>query len=66
VRREIADRGDSRLALLLAGVELYAVLGREFDLLEIMRSFAHDMQQVVEGTPTVRELEQLFERAPPS
>jgi hypothetical protein len=66
VRREIVDRGDSSLALLLAGVELYAVLGREFDLLEIMRSFAHDMHQIVEDTPTVRELEQLFERDPPS
>jgi hypothetical protein len=66
VRREIAERGDGRLALVLAGVELYAVLGREFDLLEIMRSFAHDMHQAVEGTPTIRELEQLFERDPPS
>jgi hypothetical protein len=64
--REIAERGDHRLALLLAGVELYAVLGREFDLLEIMRSFAHDMQQAVEDTPTVRQLELLFERDPPS
>jgi hypothetical protein len=66
IRREVAVRGDSRLALLLAGVELYAVLGREFDLLEIMRAFAHDMHQAVEGTPTVRDLEQLFERDPPS
>jgi hypothetical protein len=66
VRREIADRGDGLLALLLAGVELYAVLGREFDLLETMRAFAHDMHQAVEGTPTVRELEQLFDRDPPS
>ena len=66
VRREIAERGDGRLALVLAGVELYAVLGREFDLLEIMRTFAHDMHQAVEGTPTIRELEQLFERDPPS
>jgi hypothetical protein len=66
VRREIAERGDHRLAMLLAGVELYAVLGREFDLLEIMRSFAHDMHQAVEGTPTVRQLEELFERDPPS
>jgi hypothetical protein len=66
VRREIAERGDRRLALLLAGVELYAVLGREFDLLDTMRSFAQDMHNVVEGTPTVRELEQLFERDPPS
>jgi len=66
VRREIVARGDNRLALLLAGVELYAVLGREFDLLEIMRSFAHDMHEVVEDTPTVRELEELFERDPPT
>lgn len=66
IRREVAVRGDSRLALLLAGVELYAVLGREFDLLEIMRAFAHDMHQAVEGTPTVRDLEQMFERDPPS
>lgn len=66
VRREIAERGDFRLALLLAGVELYVVLEREFDLLEIMRSFAHDMHQAVEGTPTARELEELFERDPPA
>ena len=65
-RRDVAVRGDSRLALLLAGVELYAVLGREFDLLEVMRSFAHDMHQAVENTPTVRDLEQLFDRDPPS
>lgn len=65
-RREIAEQGDARLALLLAGVELYAVLGREFDLLEIMRSFAHEMHQAVEETPSVRELEQLLERDPPS
>ena len=66
VRREIAERGDFRLALLLAGVELYAVLEREFDLLEVMRTFAHDMHQAVEGTPTARELEQLFDRDPPA
>ena len=48
-------------------MELYAILGREFDLLEIMRSFAHDMHQVVEGTPTVQaSWKQLFERDPPS
>lgn len=65
-RHEIAELGDHRLALILAGVELYAVLGREFDLLESMRAFAHDMHQAVEGTPTARELEDLFERDPPS
>ena len=66
LRREIATRGDAHLALMLAGVELYAVLGREFDLLEIMRTFAHEMHQAVEGTPTARELEELFDRDPPS
>ncbi len=64
--REIAERAMGRLALLLAGVELYEVLGREFDLRKIMRSFAHDMQKAVENTPTVRDLEQLFDRDPPS
>lgn len=64
-RHEIAEHGDARLALMLAGVELYAVMGREFDLLEIMRTFAHEMHQAVEETPSVRELEQLFERDPP-
>ena len=64
-RRDIAERGDERLALLLAGVELYALLGREFELLEVMRSFAHDMHEAVEGTPTARELEELFNRELP-
>lgn len=65
LRHEVAERGDERLALLLAGVELYATLGREFELLEIMRAFAHDMHEAVEGTPTARELEELFNREPP-
>ena len=65
-RHEIAELGDHRLAMILAGAELYALLGREFDLLEVMRAFAHDMHQAVERTPTARELEELFEREPPS
>lgn len=66
LRREVEERGDGRLALLLAGVELYATLGREFELLEIMRAFAHEMHEAVEGTPTARELEELFDREPPA
>ena len=65
LRHEVAERGDHRLALLLAGIELYASLGREFDLLDIMRAFAHDMHEAVEGTPTAKELEELFERESP-
>lgn len=66
LRHEVAERGDQRLALLLAGVELYAVLGREFELLELMRSFAHEMHEAVEGTPSAKELEDLFNREPPA
>ena len=66
LRHEIAERGDERLALLLAGVELYAVLGREFELLEVMRAFAQDMHEAVEGTPSIKELEELFHREPPA
>jgi len=65
LRHRVAERGDQRLALLLAGVELYAVLGREFELLEIMRTFAHEMHEAVEGTPSIKELEDLFNREPP-
>ncbi len=65
IRQEISERGDNRMALLLAGVELYALLGREFELLQTMRSVAHEMQEAVEGTPTVRQLEELFERESP-
>jgi len=64
LRKEVEERGDRRLALLLAGVELYATLGREFELLEIMRAFAHEMHEAVQGTPTARELEDLFNREP--
>ncbi len=65
LRYKISELGDSRLALVLAGVELYVTLGREFELLEVMRSFAHDMHDAVQGTPTAKELEELFNREPP-
>ena len=41
-------------------------LGREFELLETMRTFAHEMHEAVQGTPTAKELEELFNREPPS
>ena len=66
LRHEIAERGDTRLALVLAGVELYATLGREYELLEVMRTFAHEMHDAVQGTPTAKELEELFDREPPT
>lgn len=65
LRHEIAERGDERLALLLAGVELFAVLGREFELLETMRSSVEEIHDAVAGTPTAKELEDLFNRETP-
>jgi hypothetical protein len=65
LRQVVEERGDRRLGLLLAGIELYATLGREFELLEIMRAFAHEMHEAVQGTPTARELEDLFNRDTP-
>ncbi len=65
LRNELVERGDEHLALLLAGVELYATLGREYELLDIMRVFAHEMHEAVQGTPTAIELDELFNREPP-
>ena len=62
LRREVSERGDECLALLLAGVELYASLGREWELLEIMRNFAHDAEDMVKNTPSAADLKELYER----
>lgn len=62
LREEIAQRGDRCLAMLLGGVELYVSVGREWELLEIMRKFAHDAEEMVHNTPTAKELQQLYER----
>jgi hypothetical protein len=54
--------GDETMAVLLAGIELYANLGREYELLEIMKRFAEDMREAVENTPSAAELKKLYER----
>src|SRR5437016_3887622 len=41
LREEVSQRGDECLALLLAGVDVYTSIGREWALLETMRKFAH-------------------------
>jgi hypothetical protein len=48
--------------MLLAGVEAYIAVGREWELLDVMRQFAHDAQYMVENTPTAEELRKLFEQ----
>jgi hypothetical protein len=62
LREEIRERGDECLAMLLGGVELYVSVGREWDLLETMRSFAHEAEDMVRNTPSAADLKRLFER----
>ena len=62
LREEVSRRGDDCLALLLAGVDLYTSIGREWELLETMRRFAHDSEEMVRNTPTAAELKKLYER----
>ena len=62
LHEETRRRGDECLALLLAGVDMYVAVGREWELLEIMRKFAHDAEEMVRNTPSAAELKKLYER----
>ena len=62
LREEVRQRGDECLALLLAGVDVYTSVGREWELLETMRKFAYEAEEMVRNTPTAAELKRLFER----
>ena len=62
LRDEVRERGDECLALLLAGVEVHTSVGREWELLETMRKFAHEAEEMAHNTPTAAELKRLFER----
>jgi hypothetical protein len=62
LQRDVKQRGDDCLAMLLAGVEVYAAVGREWELLEVMRKFAHDAEEMVQKTPSAAELKKLYER----
>ena len=59
---EVKERGDECLAMLLVGIDMYTAIGREWELLEIMRRFASDAQEMVRNTPTATELKSLYER----
>lgn len=65
LRDEARQRGDEALAVILTGVELYASLGREFELLEMMKKFADEIKEVIEQTPTAEELRRLYEMEGP-
>ena len=63
LQQEVKQRGDDCLALLLAGIDVYTSVGRELELLEIMRKFAHDAEEMVRNTPSAAELKRLYERS---
>ena len=63
LQEEVRQRGDECLALMLAGIDVYASVGREWELLEIMRKFAHDSEEMVQNTPSAAELKKLYERS---
>jgi hypothetical protein len=62
---QVSRRGDETLALLLAGVDVFVSVGREWELLEFMRKFAHDAEEMVRNTPSAAELKKLYERPDP-
>lgn len=62
LEEEVRQRGDDCLAMLLAGVDMYVAVGRELELLEVMRNFAHDAEEMVRNTPTAAELRKLYDR----
>lgn len=62
LREEVAGRGDECLAMLLAGVGAYVAVGREWELLDVMRKFAHEAPDMVANTPTADDLRKLFEQ----
>jgi hypothetical protein len=47
--------------MMLAGVELYVSIGREWELLEVMRQFAHDSEEMVRNTPSAEDLKKLYD-----
>jgi hypothetical protein len=65
LRQTASEQGDECLAMLLAGVELYISVGREWDLLETMRQFAHDAEEMVRNTPSASDLRRLYEASGP-
>ena len=63
LREEVSQRGDECIAMLLGGVYMYVSIGREWELLEVMRKFAHDSEEMVRETPSAEDLRKLYERS---
>jgi hypothetical protein len=60
LRDRAQERGDDCLAILLTGVDLYVSIGKEIELLEMMRDYADHMRDAIEHTPSAKELEELY------
>ena len=60
LRNRAHQRGDDCLAILLTGVDLYLSIGREVELLVLMRDYAEQMREAIENTPSANELEDLY------
>ncbi len=65
LRDRAYERGDECLATLLAGVDLYVALGRELEILDVMRQLALDAREAVENTPSAEDLKRLYEMDEP-
>ena len=65
LRDRAIQRGDDCLATLLSGVDLFVALGRELEILDVMRQLAHDVRDAVENTPTAEDLTRLYEMDDP-
>ena len=64
LRDKSRRRGDECLSILLTGVDLYLSLGKEVELLEMMRDYAEQMREAIQGTPSAEELKQLYDWNP--
>lgn len=64
LRDKARRRGDECLSILLTGVDLYLSLGKEVELLELMRDYAEQMREAIHGTPSAEELKQLYDWNP--
>ena len=60
LRDKARRRGDECLSILLTGIDLYLSIGKEVELLELMRDYAEHMREAIQGTPSANELEQLY------
>lgn len=61
LRDHAIERGEDCLTTLLSGVDLYIAIGRELEILDVMRQMARDVNDAVQNTPTAEDLRRLYE-----